>query len=256
MLALSILETLADAQGHLGVTQLADRLGTTKSRIHRHLRTLVAQGYITQSPLTERYRIGPRLISLGQTAARTADLTSVAQFPMRALRDETGHGTVIGRMEEDGIRILHTIPSLGSIDVGVRPGSKLGLLTSAQGKMAVAMLPEAAREEILSRPITGSTEFSITDTGEMRRHLAEIRARGWATASSESVLGLNALACPLLGPEGALLGTVAIVSLPHFIRTPPDPAQIAAVRRAAREISAAMGFDGIFPGEQAEVAPD
>jgi outer membrane protein TolC len=58
VLALRILEYLAPQRDAVGVTALAQALGTTKSRIYRHLRTLVQQGYIVQSAETERYRVG------------------------------------------------------------------------------------------------------------------------------------------------------------------------------------------------------
>ncbi len=55
LLALNILEFVAHAQRAVGVTELAKAFGTTKSRIHRHLQTLVGAGYLTQEVETERY---------------------------------------------------------------------------------------------------------------------------------------------------------------------------------------------------------
>jgi hypothetical protein len=49
VLALRILEHLAHDGRPVGVTALARALGTTKSRIHRHLQTLAQEGYILQA---------------------------------------------------------------------------------------------------------------------------------------------------------------------------------------------------------------
>ena len=78
----------------------------------------------------------------------------------------------------------------------------------------------------------------------MRRHIAHIAQQGWATAPNEAMLGLNALACPIFGADGELAGTLAIVSLTQFIGTPPDADQVAAVKLAAAEVSAALGYVG------------
>lgn len=248
VLALSILEALGRARGHLGVTALADSLGTTKSRIHRHLQTLVQQGYIVQSPTTERYRLGSRLIELGNAAANASDIASVAAQSMRALRDTSEQAVILGQIEDDGIRILTTLSGNMAVEVGVRPGSTLSFNTSAQGKIALAFMPEHARERILARPLAGATPFSITDLAVLRQHLEEIRNRGWADAPNEAAVGLNALSFPLLGPSGELVGTLAIVSLTQFIGSPPSPDQVRAVGLAAEQISNALGYTGSLPG--------
>lgn len=249
VLALSILEALGRAQSHLGVTALAETLGTTKSRIHRHLQTLVQQGYIVQSPMTERYRLGSRLIELGNAATNASDIASVAAQPMRALRDRSEQAVILGQIEDEGIRILTTLSGKMSVEVGVRPGSVLGFNTSAQGKIALAFMSEPIQERILARPLTGETPYSITNINVLRRHLEDIRSRGWADAPNEAASGLNALSFPLLGASGELVGTLAIVSLTQFIGSPPSPDQILAVGTAAEEISNALGYNGNLPGQ-------
>lgn len=242
-LALQVLETLANADSDMGVTALASALGTTKSRIHRHLRTLVSLGYISQSGTTERYRIGSRLIALGQAASGTVDLPSVAMPHMRTLRDRTGHAVSVGKIEEDGIRILNTLHGNMQIDVGVRPGSLLGFANSAQGKVALASMPEHARQDVIPETLAAGTKFTITDRAELLAHIDNIAGQGWATAPNETMLGLNALACPIFNSERAPIATIAIVSLTEFIKTPPEQSQIEAVSEAAARISAEIGFE-------------
>jgi len=241
-LALQVLETLAQARDSMGVTELANELGTAKSRIYRHLRTLISLGYISQSHLTERYRIGARLISLGRAAAESADLTSVAQHHMRVLRDRTGQAVSFGQIEETGIRVLNTISGNMQIDVGVRPGSLLGFCNSAQGKVALAFMSEEERSRLIPRKIPATTAFTITDRDKLLSHISEVAERGWATAPNENMLGLNALACPIFNAEREVAATIAIVSLTQYIETPPDPDQAAAVKAAAENISTDLGY--------------
>jgi IclR family transcriptional regulator, KDG regulon repressor len=61
--ALQILEYLARQRSTVGVTDLARMFDTSKSRMHRHLQTLVAAGYVIREAETERYRSGTRLIA-------------------------------------------------------------------------------------------------------------------------------------------------------------------------------------------------
>src|SRR5690606_23257607 len=71
-LVLQILELLGKRQT-VGVTELANALGTTKARVFRHLRTLADTGFAEQDPGTERYMAGPRLIGLARLAGLTPD---------------------------------------------------------------------------------------------------------------------------------------------------------------------------------------
>ena len=242
-LALQLLETLAENDAEIGVTALATALGTTKSRIFRHLRTLVTLGYISQSEETERYRIGARLIALGKAASGSADLTSVALPHMRVLRDTTGHAVSLGQVDDDGIRILNTLHGNMQIEVGVRPGSLLGFTNSAQGKVVLASMSEADRALAVPKVLPQATQFTITDRAEFTAHIGTIREQGWATAPNETMLGLNALSCPIFDADGKAIATIAIVSLTQYIETPPDPKQINAVSIAANRISAELGFE-------------
>jgi IclR family transcriptional regulator, KDG regulon repressor len=66
VLALRILEYLAQNRSTVGVTHLSRVFDTSKSRMHRHLQTLVAAGYVIREAETERYRSGARLATFGQ----------------------------------------------------------------------------------------------------------------------------------------------------------------------------------------------
>ena len=59
--AFLILETMAEAGGTLGLSQLAGRVHLPVPTIHRFVRTLVDLGYLRQEP-SRQYALGPRLI--------------------------------------------------------------------------------------------------------------------------------------------------------------------------------------------------
>jgi hypothetical protein len=80
------LEYLARGRNFVGMTEFADALDTTKTRIHRHLGTLVQQGYVIHAPDTGRYHVGTRLITLGRVVAESTDLSLAAQPHVRAIR--------------------------------------------------------------------------------------------------------------------------------------------------------------------------
>src|ERR1700757_2954469 len=63
--AAAILKTLAGGPGRLGVSELADRLELARPTVHGLLQTLLAQGFVEQDSVSEKYQLGAGLLHLG-----------------------------------------------------------------------------------------------------------------------------------------------------------------------------------------------
>lgn len=242
--ALNILEYLAARGSAVGVTELAQHFRTTKSRMHRHLRTLMLAGYIVQDADTERYRTSTRLIALGRAVSGGFDLTVAARDVLRDLRESLGHSVALSRFEHEGVSIVATLAGKSPVEIGVKSGSMLPYHSSAQGKILLAFGEEALRERILAQPLAQLTPETITDVRRLQRELQQVRRRGWAVAPNETVIGLNALAAPIFDGGGTCIGAIAIVDSVQFVTAKPTERQIKAVTAAARRISANLGYRG------------
>lgn len=226
----------------MGVTALAQALGTTKSRIYRHLRTLTQEGYLLQSADTERYQVGSRLTALGRLAGDTFDLASLAAGTLRRLRDALGHFSVVSEVEPEGVRVLATLPGKSSVEIGVKRGYLLPFHSSAQGKVALAFGEESVRASVFRSRLELLTPKTIVSHAVLRRELEVVRQRAWAVAPNEALIGVNALAAPIFNATGTLVGTVSIVDSIQFIEEEPTAEQIERVKEAGRQISAALGY--------------
>lgn len=236
-MALRVLELLARSDAPRRVTEMAETLGETKARVHRHLRTLVTAGYVQQDMETERYQPSIKLFLLGQRLADRFDFMAAARDAMRWLRDELGHTVVIGRPEEHGIVILDMVRGASPIEFGTRPGSVFPYHATAQGKVALAFGAAGLREGILSGSLTRETARTICDPCALLAELEQVKRRGWAGNAGELVSGVNGVAAPILDSAGEIAGTIAIIESAQFLTATPTDAQIAAVLEAARRAS-------------------
>lgn len=239
--ALQILEFMAVQSGDVGVTELANAFGTTKSRIFRHLRTLLLQGYILQDD-AGRYKVGSRLVALGNAVMQNFDLVQVSAEVMRSLRDKVGSSVVLGQMDDEGLRVLSVVQGKALIEITVRAGSIMGYHSSAQGKVALAFGPPELLARVLRKPLPMHSPNTIVDVPTLLEELKLIKARGWATAPGQAVTGLNSVAAPLLDVKGALIGTLAVVDSVQFLPDAPPEALIAELTRAAEQISRNLGY--------------
>lgn len=242
VLALGMLEFVAESQRAVGVTELAKAFGTTKSRIHRHLQTLVAAGYLMHDPESERYRVSARLMALGQTVSEGHEMTVTARPIMLELRDQFGHSVALSVPEGDAMRIIGTAPGTSNVEMGVKPGSLLSMHGSAQGKIALAFGDEALIRRLMQKPLEKMTPHTLTDPVELAAEIKSIRQNGWAVAYNEALIGLNALSAPIFDAMGHFAGAIAVVDSIQFLPASADLRLVAAVRAAAKKISTRMGY--------------
>ena len=244
-LTFSLIEALAREGKPLGVTQLSERVGAQKTRVFRHLRTLLELGYVRQNAKTERYHLGIKLFVLCRGLADQFQLGKLARPALQQLSSATRHTAVLSDSAPlDILRVVEVCRPNILVAASVTPGFELDLLRSAQGRIALAFGTRQLRER-LSRRLHGPDQKMNED---MSRIIETARANGWATAPGVAKPGFNVLAAPVLDHAGKLAGTVGIVGSLDSIPQLPDPALIAAVKEAAASISALLGSDTTQPG--------
>lgn len=234
-LVLEILEHLAK-QEVAGVTEIANALGTTKARVHRHLRTLVNAGYAVQETSGERYCAGPRLIVLAQMLSMENSLTTVARPAMQRLRDALGHTVALARVSGDRATMVDFCEGNGLISIGVRTGLDMPLHANAGGKLVLAHGDPEVRAGVDTMKLEQFTEHTITDVQMLKDEVARVREQGWANAPEEFVIGINAVAAPIFDRD-RLVATVALVNSIQFLGRRPTAEQIEHLCAAAAEIT-------------------
>jgi DNA-binding IclR family transcriptional regulator len=240
--ALDTLEYIAQHQASVGVTELARAFDTTKSRMHRHLQTLMTAGYLVREPQTERYRVSARLVALGQAVSEGFEFARAARDVARDLRDKLGHAVVLSQTEDDGVRIVLLVPSKSSVEIAVKPGSVLSFHASAQGKIAMAFGDPALSQAVLAGELPMQTAYTIGDPGRLMTEIELTQKRGWAAAPNEAVIGLNALAAPVFDALGHYAGAIAIVDSIQFIPENPSIEQVREITEAAALVSRNLGY--------------
>jgi DNA-binding IclR family transcriptional regulator len=243
-LTFRIVEALAANPPALGVTELANLLNATKARIYRHLVTLGQSDYVVQDPKTEKYRIGPRMVSLANSIAGGVDMIAGARPTLVELRDRFGHTAILTKLERDQIRVLDV--ALGTSDYAImqRVGNTLPAGTlhcSALGKIALAFGPAQLVRDVLARPLQKMTDNTITSARALKQELDRVRKQGWAIVPDEGMVGLNALAVPVLDAQASLAAMVGIIGATRMLPAKPPAELIKSMKRAGETISSSLG---------------
>lgn len=252
---LGLIEVLAGEPASLELGAIAARAGMPKSAAHRTLTTLVARGLVVQDPATQGYALSLRFATLAFRNLDARRLPDMAQTALDALARATGEYCRLAVVEgESLVWIARAQGATAGLRYEPDMGDEVVLHATATGKAWLATLPEndalrivctrgfATQGSMMGRPAGRPLgPRSLKNVDDLRRHLAQTRARGYAIAVEEGEPGTVALAIAFRADKGAdapIAGTLSVAG--PLVRMKPDrhAALGRALRAAADEIAA------------------
>jgi DNA-binding IclR family transcriptional regulator len=208
--AADVLALFAVAGPTLGVTEIAQRLGLSKTVVYRVLTSFRAKGFIDFDETTRRYSMGPMVLTLGLAYLDRIDVRQLAREAMRRLSDATNEtATLSVRSGWTRVYIDQVTPPR-DIKMVVPLGSSFPLHAGGSSKALLAFLSREEQEAYLAMPLDALTPLTVTSPAQLRRELASIRARGYAVTMGERQTGAGAVAAPVLGADGRPLAAMSI----------------------------------------------
>ena len=211
---LAILGCFTPKRPVLGIADIADELGMSRSTTHRYVITLVALGYLEQGA-SRKYRLGLRVTDLGMSALNSTGLREHAHPYLEELRQRTSYTTSLAVLDGTDILYVDRVRSFrrgqSSIDLDIHTGSRLPAYATAMGKLLLAELPDTEQRELISQmKLTKRGPNTITSKKALREELEDIHTAGFAVNDQELTKDLYAIAAPIRNDTRE---TVAAVNL-------------------------------------------
>lgn len=198
-----VLETLCASEEGLDLRQLARRTGLSRSAAHRAVTALAERGFVTRDGEARRYRIGPWGLRLARAYGQAETLLAVSRPYLQRLRDLTQETVCLSVPCGGQCVCVEELPSPRFIKFSQGVGAAAPLYAGASGKVLLAHFPSPLVHRLLQRvrllPLTPRT---ISEKAILRKQLAEIRRRGYASSRGERIPGAAAVAVPVFGPAG------------------------------------------------------
>lgn len=209
--AFRVLDVLGAADDSLSLSELARTLEMSKGSMHGLLKTLESAGVVEQGE-DRRYIVGPRLYDLAQAYARRAGLRRFALPAMERLAERLGETILLGRAEQDAVRIVERVEARGehtALRISAERGTRVPLLAAATGRVVLASWPAARREDYLRmHPLPHFTAHSLTDPATYLSAIAETERTGIGIDCEQYLIGVNAVAAPIHGAGETLLAVL------------------------------------------------
>ena len=197
---LAILTCFTPKRPVLGIADIADHLGMSRSTTHRYVITLVALGYLEQGA-SRKYRLGLKVTDLGMSALNSTGLREHSRPYLQELRQRTTYTASLAVLDGEEIVYVDRAPSFrrgGKIDLDLHAGSRLPAYCTAMGKLLLANLPDAEQRDLFaSLKLTKRGPNTITSKKALRDELDEVLAAGFAVNDQELVPELHSISAPV-----------------------------------------------------------
>lgn len=204
-----VLLAFSRGEGTMGVSKLARELSLSKAVVHRILQSLVSRGLVSFNPAIREYSLGPSATVLGARALRQLDLRIVAKDDLAKLREDTLETTTLSLLVADKRTYVDQYESTQEIKMTVELGRLYPLYAGASSRSILAFLPESTLESVIEAGLKPLTDATIHDAEDLRQHLEEIRANGYAISRGERQSGAGSVAAPIFGGDGRVLGSIS-----------------------------------------------
>lgn len=241
--AAAVLRLLASRSGRLGLTDVASSLGLARGTAHGILRTLQLVGFVEQDKESGKYQLGAALLHLGTSYLDVNELRSRAINWADPLAARSGEAVRLGTLLERQVLIVHHVFRPDDTLQVLEVGSLLPAHACALGKVLLAFDSQTATA-VAQAGMDRYTRRTVTTPRDLNRALLLVREHGWAGEVEELHPGEAAIAAPIRGYGGLVVGALGISGPVERVcdgRGEPRVGLVGYVRNAARAVSRDLG---------------
>ncbi|MDQ6421633.1 IclR family transcriptional regulator [Paenibacillus sp. LHD-117] len=241
--ALRILKSFTIQKPEHRLTEIARDLGISKSTASRLLSTLLNEGFVYQDPITNKYRLGQRIVSLYNVILTSySDLAEAASPLIERLAHDTSEALRVAVLEENEVAYIYQTDPAKHEEITTYVGGRAPVHCTASGKMLLAFQDEFNLSKILSRPLTKHTPATVTDPGELKERIGRIRELGYCVSNGEYHDNIVSISAPLRDANGLVISVLTLVALKHRMDEQRITTYVNKVVKTAKEISRQFGY--------------
>src|SRR6478735_4859771 len=206
---LAVIRAFDGDHAALTLSGVARRADITRAAAGRFLRTLEQLGYVRSDD--RLFSLTPRVLELGFSYLSALSIPEIVQPHLERLSREVDESVSAAVLDGGDIVYIARVPTRRIMSVRITIGTRFPAFATSMGRVLLAGLPDAARDELLAASVLPSlTERTVTDAAELRAELDRVRAQGWSLVDGELEPGLRSVAVPLHDRRGDVVAAVNV----------------------------------------------
>jgi DNA-binding IclR family transcriptional regulator len=239
---LKIFDLLQSHPFGLDLKTISAEAGINKSTAYRFLAHLEREGYLMRDDAGS-YMLGMKLLQLGARGNHRTMLEQAAAPVLRNLWKATEETVNLGVL--DGGQVLYTavLESPHAFRLVSKIGMRRPLYSTALGKALLAFAPDEEKAHLLSSlNFQAMTPYTLTNLMQLKSELENVRCQGYSLDNEENVTGARCVGAPILNAQGEAVAAISLSAPITRISTEKIGMFALAVKDAATEIAARLGF--------------
>ena len=196
---LAVLMAFTKQGPDLTLSEISQITGMVPPTATRFIRTLEDLGYLVRDPSTKGYSLSPKILSIGFGLIENLDLRHRISAHLLEITKQFNVDTACTILDQTEVVYIERFRSNSMVGLHLTVGSRLPAYTSAVGQAILAFMdPEEAEAVIDASDLQPQTPHTITDKDRLLKRLEKVRQDGFAINRQELVLGMAALAVPVM----------------------------------------------------------
>jgi DNA-binding IclR family transcriptional regulator len=237
MRALRMLETIAASDRPLALPELSTLLQLPKATTHRLCQQLEQSGYVVREPGGRRFTSGARLLRIGFNALRSG-LSAERHEVLNTLVDAIGETCNFTTLAGHEVVYLDRVEARWPLRLHFETGSRVPVHCTASGKILLASMKAPERKRIIDAVgLPAYTPHTITGRNEFDTELSQIAQQGYSLDREEFLLGMAAIAVPVVALDGSVIAAVACHAPSVRFGADRAKAHLPQLKQAARKLS-------------------
>ncbi len=235
----SLIDVLAEGEELMSLKEISEKTGLHPSTAHRILNDL-ATGRFVDRPESGTYRLGMRLLELGNVVKARLSVRDAALAPMRELHKLTQQPVNLSmRQGDEIIYVERSYSERSGMQVVRAIGGRAPLHLTSTGKLFLAADdPARVRAYATRTGLMGNTRNSLTQISLLERDLSKVRQCGFARDNEELELGVRCVAAGIFNDQKKLVAGLSISAPADRLNEEWLPK----LKHTADEISTALGY--------------
>ena len=245
--ALNLLNLFDEKNYELSLKDISERANLPKPTAYRLLTTLESMNYVYKLKENEhdsRYRLGLKLLELGQLVSDQLEVRRIAYPYMESLANDIQEAVHLVVLNHQEATYIEKVESSKAIRLYTRIGKNSPLYVGSGPKLLMANLPLEKQKEILKQ---AEVERGI-DQEKFREELHRIRVEGYSYSIGEQDENTTGISYPIFDYRNRVIAALTISGLSTYF----EGDNLKTIKKKSEEIAAIisrkLGFRGLIQG--------
>lgn len=240
--ALKLLDQFLYDSPEIGVTELSKKTKLHKNKVFRVLATFEKFNYIEQNKDTEQYRLGIKLLQLGQSYLKKSGINIIAEPFLEELNQELQETVYLSLFSKNEAVCINVKEAPSRIKVSIHIGEHFQLHSNAIGKLLATKIYENKKNTNFLGKLEKLTDNTIIDKNIFEEQLKNIIKNNFAIDKEEWEKRIINIAVPVRDFSYDWIGGIG-VSIPLVSYDEEKTKNIIEkLQYTANELSFKLGF--------------